>query len=52
MVCELVDDFASDFERHSFTVQSTEQVKNRSEKSTGPRRGWKLSPMMGPEWPL
>ena len=38
----------SDFALHSFTVQSTEHVKNKSEKSTGPTRGWKCRPMTGP----
>ena len=42
------DALLSDLALHSFTVQSTEQVKNKSEKSTGPTRGWKCKPMTGP----
>ena len=46
------DVVVSDLALHNFTVQSTEHVKNKSEKSTGPTRGWKCRPMTGPLWPL
>lgn len=42
------DALLNDLALHIFTVQSTEQVKNKSEKSTGPTRGWKCRPMTGP----
>ena len=46
------DALVSDLALHNFTVQSTEHVKNKSEKSTGPTRGWKCRPITGPVWPL
>ena len=33
------DALLNDLALHNLTVQSTEQVKNKSEKSTGPTRG-------------
>jgi hypothetical protein len=42
------DALLNDLALHNFTVQSTEHVKNKSEKSTGPTRGWKCRPMTGP----
>lgn len=42
------DALVSDLALHNFTVQSTEHVKNKSEKSTGPTRGWKCRPITGP----
>lgn len=38
--------------RQSLTDQSRDVERRRSERSTGPRAGWKESDMTGAAWPL
>ncbi len=44
MACGVVEGLARDFDRQSFTVQSTELVRKRSEESTEPLVVWKCRP--------